>query len=458
MASSPRSGVRLTAILQVVGLVAGLWFITFQILLLPITPPGVLLQAVLCVATAWLGGLLIAFCVYMVVSLAAMPAVMRFSVRSSAPAMWFAPAIILLSIPSPAAFAVGLVLAANATRVLASLWVRVESPIHLPSTARAPDTLMFRTAGEQAVFLSWEWAWVLMGAFTAQMGAVELMWRHPLTAAACLAASTAILTSLAIVTGAHRPGRPPALPPSAFSIVVTFLLALAFSFGGMAVRRGDWTRSEAASGQTAPSGDATTLVDPGTVPSPEPGPELGGDFPGVILLPEATPHTRLIVPLATPVTFGPSLTRPVGIPFSGEYWMFRPPRTRPPLRSIIRHGRPSSISFHTTDGAPLRMEAHQKIDPPVDIGCCRKIQLAITATDRSPGNVLLELVLIDRETDRSATLGAVPVGSASGQILSFDLPAAANVRKFDEFEVVFHRDILGMDKSAKIAIERFVLV
>ena len=103
---------------------------------------------------------------------------------------------------------------------------------------------------------------------------------------------------------------------------------------------------------------------------------FGGDFPGVILLPEVRPNTTILVPVPSPpVEFGSRLPQPVGIPFSGEYWMFRPPFSRPPRSAVVRRGNPAALSFHTTDGWPLVMEAHQKLDPPVAIRCSLPIEV-----------------------------------------------------------------------------------
>jgi hypothetical protein len=48
--------------------------------------------------------------------------------------------------------------------------------------------------------------------------------------------------------------------------------------------------------------------------------------------------------------------------------------------------------------------------------------------------------------------------SPSHQVLSFRIPPIAALQKFDEIKVVFHRAQLRADKSARIAIKRFVLV
>jgi hypothetical protein len=142
--------------------------------------------------------------------------------------------------------------------------------------------------------------------------------------------------------------------------------------------------------------------------------------------------------------------------------MFRWPAERPPRRSVIRRGSASELAFHTTDGARLEMEAHQKLDPPVSVHCCTQIQLVVRNTDQYPGTVSLELILIDTTVaiNLVQSLGAVAAGSASPaeQVLSFRIPPITALQKFDEIKVVFHRARLRVDKSARIAIERFVLV
>jgi hypothetical protein len=107
------------------------------------------------------------------------------------------------------------------------------------------------------------------------------------------------------------------------------------------------------------------------------------------------------------------------------------------------------------------MEAHQKLDLPIDIKCCSQIQLAIQDTDQFPGTVSLELVLIDTQfRGLPQSLGTVAAGSPSAavQVLTFRIPPVTVVRKFDEIKVVFRRATLRADKSARISIWRFVLI
>ena len=422
---------------------------------------GLASEAILYVVLAWICGAITTFWVYFVVSLADLPRATRFSLRTSTPAMWFAPAIVLLSAPLAGAFAVSLFLVANATRLLISQWSVIDSPLAGTEPVRIEPAILFRTAGPDAAFVSWNKAPVLMGSFTAQAGLVALLWRHPFLAAALFALSTAILTSLSIATGAYRPGKPPALPHHALSVVWTFLLAAAITFGGIAVRgrSGAGSHADSDSSGTGDSSAKLPVADPLAPPDESTG--LGGDYPGVILLPELKPYTTLFVPVrAAPGKVG-AMPRPVGIPFSGVYWMFRWPATRPPRRSIVRRGSASELSFHTTDGWPMEMEAHQKLEPPVSVHCCSQIQLAVQAADQYTGTVWLELILIDTETaDLSQSLGTAALGSPSPavQILSFRIPPVTPLRKFDEIKVAFRRSRLRADKSARVAIERFVLV
>ncbi|MGC9950350.1 MAG: hypothetical protein ABSF64_28630 [Bryobacteraceae bacterium] len=464
MSASDKIADRLIAGFQVAGVLATGWFVwTYNILprLGLQSLAGIAAEALFYVTLAWICGAVTTFLVYFVIALADLPGAARFSLRTSAPAMWFAPAIVLLSTRFAAAFPVSLLLIANATRQLISQWGIIASPIHRREAARTEPTPMFSTASPEAVY-SWTSAPFLMGSLLAQAGLVAMLWGHPFRAAAFFAISTAILTSLSIATGAYLPGKTPALPHSALSVVMAFLLAATVTFGGIAVRGGGGRGSGADSSSSGGGGGSATQQDKDLPENPDENVGFGGDFPGVILLPELKPYTTLFVPvLASPAKFGAPIAKAVDIPFSGQYWMFRFPAPRPPRRSIIRRGSASELSFHTTDGWPMEMEAHQKLEQPVSTRCCSQIQIAIRNTDPYPGTVSLELILIDTSMPMNPghSLGNVTAGSPSPaeRVLSFRLPPAMELLKFDELKVVFHRDRMRAEKSARIAIERFML-
>ncbi len=150
--------------------------------------------------------------------------------------------------------------------------------------------------------------------------------------------------------------------------------------------------------------------------------------------------------------------------------MFKPPNARPPQTSYLRKGTPLVLSFVTTDHRPMFMEAHQKLEHAIDLRCCRGIQIAISNIDRYPGTVTLEVVLIDAVTQRSESLGTAEVTSRPNghpwtgsrfpvaETLEFAVPLSTALREFNEIKVVFHRTSLRVDRSARISIERFLLM
>ena len=425
---------RLLTIAQVAGVVVMGWLVWSDAVLPRLrweSAADLASEALFYVMLAWMVAAFIACAMYFTVSLADMPEAFRFSLRSTAPAMWFAPAVILASLPLPAAFLVSAVLVAHAARQLMARWW-------------APAALGYATVKP---------ANAMLASGAAQLGLVAELWNHPLAAAALLAAAAAMVTSLAIATGAYQPVREPVLPPSFLSIAVVFLLAVTVSYGGLRAR----FAGGRGSGAGVPPGaqQVTQVAEP-----PDGSLAPDGDFPGVILLPELKPQaTLLIPPPIQPGLLNAPLSKPVGIPFSGEYWMFRWPNQRPPARSYVRRGTPTELSFHTTDGWPIQMEAYQRLDPPADPRCCRAIQLVIANGETATSAVSLQVVLIDSRTRARASLGDVNVEPGRfEQMLTYSMTNAANLHTFDEIKIIFHRNDGRMDKSSKVALERFVLL
>jgi hypothetical protein len=179
--ASDKIGDRLIAAAQVAGVLATGWFVWISAVLPRLglqSLARIAAEALFLVTLAWICGAVVTFWIYLVVSLTDLPHVMRFSLRSSAPAMWFAPAIVLLSLPLATAFVVSLFLVVNATRHLVAQWGAAQSPMHRLELAPTEPALLFRTASPDAGFLSWSSVPVLMGSLTAQAGLVAMLWRH----------------------------------------------------------------------------------------------------------------------------------------------------------------------------------------------------------------------------------------------------------------------------------------
>lgn len=194
-----------------------------------------------------------------------------------------------------------------------------------------------------------------------------------------------------------------------------------------------------------------------------------GDHTGVILLPERQQHTTLVPPLPSMPRdlFDARHQNPISIPFYGAYWFFKPPDTRPPLDSYRTHGSPAEMTFYAPDARPLVMEAHQDLGKLINLECCREIRIEIQNADRFPGTVSVELILENtREGQKGlVSLGSAPVTSAPGdpaaplkETLTFPIPTHTPIRQFDELTIRFPRRKQRINRSAKIAIERFILV
>jgi hypothetical protein len=67
---------------------------------------------------------------------------------------------------------------------------------------------------------------------------------------------------------------------------------------------------------------------------------------------------------------------------------------------------------------------------------------------------LLEVLLIDSESGQWESLGTL---KAATNTLDFSVPASGSLDRFDEIKVVYHRPAIFDRKSARIAIERFVI-
>jgi len=194
-----------------------------------------------------------------------------------------------------------------------------------------------------------------------------------------------------------------------------------------------------------------------------------GDHTGVILLPEHQQHTTLVPPLPSMPSdlFDARHRNPISIPFYGAYWFFKPPDAEPPRDSFVTHGTPAEMTFYAPDSRPLIMEAVQDLGKLIDLACCREIRIEIRNADRYPGTVAMELVLVNtREGLKgSVSLGSAPVTSAPGEpgaplreTLTFPIPTRAQIRQFDKLRIYFPRQRPRINRSAKIAIDRFVLI
>ncbi|MFN7992184.1 MAG: hypothetical protein U0Q18_01195 [Bryobacteraceae bacterium] len=458
---------------QLAGLGATGWIVWFASLVprMDRQPlPVLLAQALEYALMAWAWSATVTICLFLVIPKSERAGldrrgVVSIGMRTAATAVWFGPATILLTMFSPAAFAAALILVVNATRLLCSEWQPLSAEFRLPGSILP--------------------AFVV--SVTVQASAVAVLMNYPLLGAALLLMSAAMLTLLVMFAGLSNTGRTVSLPQSILGVLLTVLLAAGLTVGGlpMAISRGPrWDIT----GQSRPGiFESTRLLlralfygessdcDEGRGPLPVP-PAMDEiqvkdtSYPGVILWPEVKPHTILVAPVRVfrPGRLALTSADPQSIPFSGEYWMYKPPMARPPRTSFFRRASPAKLSFITTDHRMMMMEAHHKLDRPLDLRCCGAIQIVISNADRYPGTVSLELLLQQQRLPVPLSLGRAHVTSipnlradpaiAASETLTFSVPFSAPLRSFDEFVIRFHRESLRNDRSARIALERFLLV
>jgi hypothetical protein len=387
--------------------------------------------------------------------------------RTSTAAIWFAPAVILFAEHSPAAIVAALVLVINATRVLYDQWrqnlipVPEDMPTELFASFWSPTPSFWRLLAP-----------ALMASLFAQIAFAAALLGHSVLGALTAALAAATITVFAQKSHAAEFRRPPSLPRSVLGFALTLVLAIGLTVGGMLPRFGGHGFGHGGDGGTASAPAVANSGPPGQLPPEIPHGTADSGFFGVILWPEVKPYATLIEPMPqTRSGSGPALPqRPWSIPFSGEYWMYRWPFAHPPQNSFFQRGNPADLSFSTTDHRPLQMEARHKLEQPVTTDCCSSIQIEVRNADRFPGTIALELYLIDRQSPRQYQMwvGRAPLKSQPDlshdyvtpvrETLEFPMPASAPIQQFDEFKLLFTRASNRADRSAKLAIERFVLI
>ena len=373
----------------------------------------------------------------------------RVTLQTSASGVWFAPATILLTASSPIYLAAALALVISATRLLYSQW-RLEAP----APAIPPASGVLTAGGLASGFWPRNPGMALSAGLSVQAGLSAWLLGASGIAAALFSMAVAILTVLATSSGLVKEERP-SMPQSAFALVLTILLA-----AGMMVTGLGHGQSGDEAGSGIPKGATNKeLTKPANYNLAK-----GGDFPGVILRPEKRAVPLLVEPIPSHNQFAKRTPdRPFSIPFDGEYWMYRWPFPRPPAGSYIYHGSPTDVSYKTVDDVPLRMDAHQMLDGEIDLSCCSAIEIEILNADPRVGTVAVELLLADRG-GRPVSLGERPVISRPDLTRKPVKPVLETLHygavagNFDEIKVSFVRMRMRAGRSARIAINRFLLI
>ena len=223
-----------------------------------------------------------------------------------------------------------------------------------------------------------------------------------------------------------------------------------------------------------PAGGTTDHGVPGRAGYPKAGTaanRLNTSWVGIILWPAAPQKAKITPPPPshTPDTTAGRFAKPLVIPFSGSYWYFKAPAKAPGLQAHVVHQSPTTVIIHSSDWHRLTMEAHQKLGEPIDLSCCREIDLGIRNADTRPGRIDIALKLIDSSTGQSQPLGLQPVLSSTAansrldrpptdEVLRYRLPRNSRLSRFDEIAVVFEPAPERSIGGEQIAVREFRLL
>jgi hypothetical protein len=299
--------------------------------------------------------------------------------------------------------------------------------------------------------------WSLLCSFLGQTAVVLWIALMRLESMLALALAFLLLLLLAASSGAYHPRRAIgwAQPAVSFSLTAIAVLLLAGP-GGFGPRGAGGSRFSILA-MLAPvrPGDAAV----GTASEPV----NRRIHRGVVLRPAGT-HKQAVLTVKMPALRQRSVTSPLHVPFTGEYWIYRQTENRPPSNSLQLTGSLLDASYASTDLIPLIVEARQDLREPIEVSTCGAIEVDVANRDGLPGTVALDLLLAGgRGRSRQLQLvGGQPIVSVPGHTtvherLRFEL-AAARLSQFDQ--IVFHFNLLPERylHSPRISIEDIVLL
>ena len=472
---------RLAIAVEAILVLAILWVVGPRIAAIRSALPGI--AAALLVLFFWTFAFALELGIFVAVSWDDFRDLVYASLRASAPAMWLAPAVLLLTDPSFVAKGAGLLLVAYSTWSLLSR----RTPQKLQ-----PDGAGIEWSRRQRLFrgsMVASYPWFarellppILGAVTLETGLFAMVAGRPLLAAPLVALGAALWTWWSIVRGVIARRQIDRPSHWLLSILLILILTMSLSTRQMNIQLAEmqaaepsadaadpeltgmlehvWKDLEEPPKPQAPKSKkfATHLAQPRRNPTSR---EIaaGGEYlaPGVILQPEI-PRPKLV--FSRPGALRPSSTpapadRPMNMPFSGEYQIFPTSSARLRHDWALESGNLLDHIYATAAGGSLETEAYQRLDPPIDFTNCGQIRIALVSDEAAPFAVNVQLVGrsgnldlgsefcgLDRRTEETVTFRVPEKG---------DLIASA-------MRVVFRRYPKQGKESVKVEVRWFTLV
>ena len=181
-------------------------------------------------------------------------------------------------------------------------------------------------------------------------------------------------------------------------------------------------------------------------------------FSAVVLKPKRPAHVVIVAPPTRTKGRGKGTSKPLEVPFSGEYWMSYTWLRRPPASALVEYGDPEEFKFTAADFSRLLMEAHQPLAMSLDVQDWAHVEVDFSSTDTMPETVSMALALRNtaEPESRELSLGESDVPRLGK--LKFDVPPGTGSRYFNELVVTYRLRPPRAHRSANIAIGKFTFV
>jgi hypothetical protein len=396
-------------------------------------------QTLLYVLMAWLVAAGIVLLIYLAISVADFHQVLWEAVGVAVHATWLIPALLLVSTGSPLAVLAGVGLISIAVRLLLSG--------HIPQKGNLVRRSPQIQEGQR---------WGILGAGLFQLGVAALLIDKPYLAAVFGAVSVMIWTAVGISSGLLQRRRPATALRSTLTIGATLILATLLLGAQIrtAAGKGQSTNVMDIAQANPPQAEKKTKVTRVFTDTAMTVPE---GVPGVILRPDTTSGKRVAIAAASPRwRLEPmGVMKPVSFPFTGEYRLFPTSLSDAPPDSLRVSGTPLDARYKSFTGQPVETEAYQKLEPPFDFTNCGALRVALSSDEAAPGMVKVQLLIGDKWID----IGSDLFGPARVDNLSFRVPFDVPRRMLvSAIRLEFHRDPASVNRTAKVAIDRFELL
>jgi len=305
------------------------------------------------------------------------------------PGLWVAPGILLLDHEGALSTGIGLILIGAAVAFL----LGQRAPHRLrqrPVREHRPEPVLFGDAslpsGLPGVLL-----FEVLGTLSVQAAIWLAYNRHSYSAAGCVAFGAAAWSRSWVARGGVSGRGAVSLRTSLAALAILLAMTPSFEGGGNQAGVDLQTIATAFAVPTAPFD-----LDGGTAKKTAGGSGGRPGMPGVILRPGATPRRLYLGPIVrraeARAPMGSSTW--MGLPFSGEYQIFRTSSGTIPEGSPVEQGTPLEAIYGTTNSGPIETQAYQVLDQPLDFSSYGEVSVTLLSDEMLPAMATLDLITL----------------------------------------------------------------